>query len=394
MNSITTEATSTDRTNSEAPDVSVILPIFNAEPYLREALDSAIAQTHHNVEIICVNDGSTDASLAIMQEYASHDPRIVIDNGPNGGYGRAMNRGIGRAHGRYIAILEPDDTLMPTMFEDLLHIADRDKLDFVRADFNRFTANDDGDYVYTVESICHYENALYNKILNPQDDFSLFNVRMQNWTGITRRSFINDHRIRFHESPGARFQDNSFWFQTYCWATRIEYVNQPYYCHRDDNPNSSTNRSDLMFAMLDEWQWIRDYLAQFPDKERQLIRVYHHRKFHNCNFAFGKLADDLQLPYLERFSRELNEAREAGELDLSMFSKLEVEKLELLLVSPSQYMQHYREDRSKRRTARDFELAQRSGFIALFAYYVRAEGIIRAIGHVFHGALRRLFSGS
>ncbi|MBM6891758.1 glycosyltransferase [Enorma massiliensis] len=377
--------------SKQVPDVSVVLPIYNAEPFLREALDSVTNQTHRNIEIICVNDGSKDSSLSIMKEYASRDPRIVIDDGPNGGYGKAMNRGINRARGRYIGILEPDDTLLPSMFETLLRVADRDDLDFVRADFNRFTKNDDGKYIYFTESICHGDGSLYNKVLNPQNNLALLNVRMQNWTGIYRKSFLDAHAIRFHESPGARFQDNSFWFQTYCWATRIEYVDQPFYCHRDDNPNSSTNRSDLMFAMLDEWAWIRDYLARYPEKEHKLIKVFNHRKFHNCNFAFGKLADELQLPYLQRFSKELNDAYKQGELDLSMFSQLEQKKLQALMEDPKAYLEQYRKDRAERKTAQDFEIARRAGFRALFSYYLRTEGIVRAIGHTIHGAIRRLF---
>ena len=373
------------------PVISVVLPVYNAEPYLREALDSVISQTFRNIEIICVNDGSTDNSLAIMQEYAASDQRIIIDDGPNGGYGKAMNRGIDRARGAYIAILEPDDTLLPTMFEDLLPVAEKDNLDFIRADFNRFTKCNDGSYKYTQESICHEDASLYGKVLNPQIDLSLFNVRMQNWTGLTRKSFLDKHSIKFHESPGARFQDNSFWFQTYCWATRIEYINQPYYCHRDDNPNSSTNRTDLMFAMLDEWQWIREYLAQYPEKEKRLVEVFQLRKFHNCTFAFGKLADELQLPYLLRFSRELNDSLEKGELNLALFSKLERKRIIELMESPKEFLAQYRRDKLERKTAQDFELARRSGPHALFAYYVRTEGFVRAVAHVIHGAFRRLF---
>lgn len=378
-------------TIEDSPDVSVILPIYNAEPYLREALDSVVNQTHHNIEIICVNDGSTDSSLDIMKSYAEGDPRFIIEDGPNGGYGKAMNRGINRARGEFIGILEPDDILLSDMFETLVGIARRDALDFVRADFNRFTKNEDGTYAFAAESICHGNHSLYNKVLNPQKMLSLLNVRMQNWTGIYRKTFLDEHNIRFHESPGARFQDNSFWFQTYCWASRIEYVDRPFYCHRDDNPNSSTNRSDLMFAMLDEWAWIREYLAQFPEKERKMIKAFQHRKFHNCYFAFGKLADELQPPYLERFSNELRAASEAGELDMGMFTKLEEQKIELLISSPSEYLEQYRRDKAARRTPNDFEIARKKGRKALFSYYVRTEGIFRALLHVLHHVFRRLF---
>ena len=360
------------------PAVSVVMPIYNAQPYLREALDSVICQTLEDIEVVCVNDGSADSSLEIIQEYAAKDPRIVVSDGPNGGYGKAMNRGFDRASGRYIGILEPDDKLLPDMFETLVEIADRDRLDFIRADFNRFTTDAEGRDSYKLQTICPGRERLYGKVLDPQEDLDLYNVRMQNWTGIYRTSFIRGHGIRLHESPGARFQDNGLWFQTYCWAERIEYLDRPFYCHRDDNPNSSTNRSDLTFAMLDEWAWIREYLHRYPQKEEKLIGVYQCRKFHNCNFAFSKLSDELQPSFLERYSREMREARDAGELDMSLFSRDESRHLELLMSDPDAYLAGYREDRAKRERYGD----PPKGAVQLFAYYVKTEGVGGALDHL------------
>ena len=76
------------------PKVSIIIPTYNVEQYLRECLDSVTGQTLRDIEIICVNDGSTDHSLDIIREYAAADPRIVVLTGPNGGYGKAMNKGF------------------------------------------------------------------------------------------------------------------------------------------------------------------------------------------------------------------------------------------------------------------------------------------------------------
>lgn len=375
------------RYNETNPMVSVVLPIYNAEPYLREALDSLVNQTFRSIEIVCVNDGSKDNSLAIMQEYAAKDPRIVIDDGPNGGYGKAMNRGIDRAQGKYIGILEPDDVVELNMFETLVPVIENDGLDFVRADFFRFTTNEDDGNLKTRQDICKTRTELYGKVLNPQDDLSLYNVNMHNWTGLYRKSFLDKHSIRFHESPGARFQDNSFWFQTYCWATRIEYVHEPFYCHRDDNPNSSTNRTDLMFAMLDEWAWIRDYLRQYPDKENRLIGIFNYRKFHNCNFAFTKLADELQLPYLERYSQELNEALQNNEIDFSLFSRLEKNRFMSIAEDPEHYLEEYRGAKHDQ----EYDAAYRQGKRALFNYYVQTEGFLAAVGHIFHRMFCKVF---
>ena len=106
-----------------APLVSVIIPIYNAEPYLDQALESVEGQTYKNLEIICLNDGSTDNSLDIMRAHAARDERIVVIDKHNQGYGATCNRGLDESHGEWISILEPDDWIESGMYSDLLALA-------------------------------------------------------------------------------------------------------------------------------------------------------------------------------------------------------------------------------------------------------------------------------
>ena len=185
--------------------VSVILPIYNVSQYLRQALDSVINQTLRELEIICVDDGSTDDSLEIVREYAQKDSRIVVITGPNGGYGKAMNKGLDRATGEYIGILEPDDYVDLHMFEDLYRIAAENRLDLVKADFYRFTQEEDGteqlQYVYLDGT-----QTRYGELLNPSQDPSCIRFTLNTWAGIYRRAFLEEHAIRHNETPGASFQ--------------------------------------------------------------------------------------------------------------------------------------------------------------------------------------------
>ena len=91
------------------PLISIIIPVYNVEQYLDECMKSLINQTLKDIEIICINDGSTDNSLEILKGYAEKDDRIKIIDKENGGYGIAMNMGLKAATGEYIGILEPDD---------------------------------------------------------------------------------------------------------------------------------------------------------------------------------------------------------------------------------------------------------------------------------------------
>ena len=103
--------------------VSVIVPIYNAGPYLEQCLNSIVAQTHKELEIILLNDGSTDDSLSTMQRYAISDERIKIIDKQNQGYGATCNRGLSEATGAWISIVEPDDWIEPGMYADMLSFA-------------------------------------------------------------------------------------------------------------------------------------------------------------------------------------------------------------------------------------------------------------------------------
>jgi len=107
------------------PNISIILPIYNVDSYLRECLDSIINQTLKDIEIICVNDDLKDNSLSIMQEHAEKDSRIKIISKPNSGYGHTMNVGIDAATGKYIGIVEPDDYVQLDMYETLYNLAEK-----------------------------------------------------------------------------------------------------------------------------------------------------------------------------------------------------------------------------------------------------------------------------
>jgi len=119
------------------PRISIIIPIYNVNKYLRECLDSIINQTLKTIEIICVNDGSTDNSLEIIKEYI-YDNRIIIINKNNSGYGDSMNQGLNIASGEYIGIVESDDFIDINMFENLYKITKKGDIDIIRSNFYLF----------------------------------------------------------------------------------------------------------------------------------------------------------------------------------------------------------------------------------------------------------------
>ena len=127
-------------------EISVIVPVYNSEKYLKQCLDSIVGQTFKDIEIICVNDGSTDSSSQILAEYASKDDRFVIINQENGGAGKARNTGLDASRGKYLSFLDSDDFFESTMLEKAYKKIEQDNSDFVVYNSDQYITDKD-DYI-------------------------------------------------------------------------------------------------------------------------------------------------------------------------------------------------------------------------------------------------------
>ena len=121
----------TDRLTGDTPLISVIIPIYNTEGYLERCLDSVLGNTYRNLEVICINDGSTDGSAAILQRYAGADYRIKVINMGNGGVAAARNAALNIAAGEFISFIDSDDCVHRRYFEALLYFANLYDADMV-----------------------------------------------------------------------------------------------------------------------------------------------------------------------------------------------------------------------------------------------------------------------
>lgn len=315
-----------------SPKVSVIIPCFNVESYLRECLDSAINQTLKDIEIICVNDGSTDGTLDIIKEYQSNDERVILVDKPNSGYGNTMNRGIDVANGEYIAILESDDYIKPEMYNKLYNLAHRHNLDFIKSDYEIFVG-EDGNRRFTYMNTCR-KNATYYRIINPEENLDVLNERMNTWTGLYKKDFLEKNNIKHNETPGASYQDNGFWFQTFLWANRIMFINQAFYQLRRDNPNSSVHNKGKVFCIFDEYEFLEKIVRSNSEKEKKYISIFHKKKFDNCLYHYKRVGDEYKKIYLKRMSSEFREARLKNELDRKLFLGNGWRDLNLILDNP------------------------------------------------------------
>lgn len=325
------------------PKVSIVIPTYNVEPYLRECMDSVVGQTLKDIEIICINDGSTDGSLAILEEYGQKDSRIVIVDKVNEGYGVGMNVGIEKATGEYIGIVEPDDFVPPEMYEELYEKAKANDLDFVKADFYRFKKGEkDGEIVRDYNQL-DGTGENYGQVIDPYEKPFVTKFIMNTWSGIYKREFLEEFGIRHNTTPGASFQDNGFFWQTFMYARRCMFLNKPYYMNRRDNPNSSVKNREKVYCMNVEYDFIRNIFMQKGNEERweRFKGYYHYKKFFNYEFTLRRIGKEFKREYVERMSREFVRAKNLDELDWDLFTPRSRKRLETLMDNPESYYRIY-----------------------------------------------------
>ncbi len=213
------------------PKISVIIPVYNTEKYLRQCLTSVVNQTLKDIEIICVNDGSTDDSLKILQEYAQKDERIKIINKYNGGLSSARNEGIKLASAKYIGFVDSDDWIDKETYEVAFQVAEKNKdVDLICWGAQVF-ADELG--VNSCSSQ-NYHKLKFNGKKELTDDTCL-NITVTVWNKLYKSEIIKKNNILFEE--GLLFEDNPF-FWKYVANSRYCYIINKYFYHYLKRKNS------------------------------------------------------------------------------------------------------------------------------------------------------------
>ena len=219
---------------ADTPLVSVIIPLYNVELYLRQCLDSVLAQTYPRCEVILVDDGSTDASCEICREYAGKDDRFLLLRKENGGASSARNFGLDRAKGDYIYFLDSDDELAPDAIEKLVACARENGADLVFLEAR--TVNDDG-----VISTGQYD---YHRQYAPDAPYRIMEEMVAHkefhvspWLFLTEKELLDANGLRFRE--GIISEDMIMAYQLFSLAKRAAHAHEYLYLRRY-RPNSVT----------------------------------------------------------------------------------------------------------------------------------------------------------
>lgn len=244
--------------------ISIIVPVYNQEKHINRCLDSILSQTHQDFEILVVNDGSTDSGMAIVDDYATKDPRIKILNKENGGVSSARNLGIKHATGDYIGFVDADDHIKENMYEVLLRNAIEHNASMSLIN-NLFVINGVPKTYPTDFSVVTYTPQEALKEILDRDKFMGFvNNKLY------KTDLIANNHILYNESYHM-YEDQNFVTEAMIHSDKIVYENQHLYYYELHDSNSSNQVNDRRMTGLDAYE---DTIKKVSLFEPSLVPAY------------------------------------------------------------------------------------------------------------------------
>ena len=327
------------------PKITVIMPSLNVAPYIEECISSVERQTLKDIEIFCIDAGSTDGTLEILQNHAENDPRIHIIRSSVKSYGYQVNLGIREAQGEYVSIVETDDYIADNMLEILYSYTLEFAPDYVKSSNNHFMHIGTKRVFVKGSVLPENVNISFGDLINPKEHAELHRYGSYIWDGIYKKQFLYDNGITLNESSGAAFQDMGFAHWLLAVARKAVYIDEPLYQYRNDREGSSTwNKNCLRYPMQ---EFKRLFEQEVIPKEcfadhRTDIDVNMMLEFKNEASKlmlmpdFDLRSENFDMPY-EWFKSRIEKEISSGIVDYRMFDTETATELNLLLNTPCSF---------------------------------------------------------
>ena len=254
------------------------MPVYNAQDYLEQCIVSILAQTLQEIEVICVDDSSTDRSLEILKKYEKEDSRMRVLTQPNSGAGAARNRGLSQASGEYLSFLDADDFFEPDMLELAYAKAKEDRADMVVFKSDQYHTDSD-QFVQVAWTLREKEIPPYTPFNHRQMTDNIFKVFVGwAWDKLFSREFVEKHHLTFQEQRTSN--DMLFVFSAVALAKRITIVPKVLAHQRRDAKDSlSKTRENSWHCFYDALTALRQRLTDeglFPETEKDFINYALH----------------------------------------------------------------------------------------------------------------------
>ena len=327
--------------------ISVIMPSLNVASYIEECISSVERQTLSDIEILCIDAGSTDGTLDILRNHADTDKRIRIIESDVKSYGYQVNLGIREARGEFIDIVETDDFIDDNMLMRLYSEAAGKKLDYIKSSYYGLFRIGNREIPVKCSELSRDDDITFGEVVNPKEHPELHSLDCYIWTGIYRRQFLLDENIRLNESAGAAFQDIGFVNTVLSVANKAIYLEEPLYWYRTCRADASTWNKNCVkytkyeYAGLFDSQVISDEIFKIHRKyiDIQMARAFEgeiSKVVSMCNdsFDFATISE----PY-EWFGNKMNQEISEGFFDYTMMKNEELAvKVKLLINNPQIYV--------------------------------------------------------
>ncbi len=302
------------------PKVSIVVPVYNGEKYLRECLDSLVNQTLKELEIICVNDGSTDSSTQILKEYASKDSRIKVLNQKNHGVSAARNFGIENFSGEYLTFVDADDWIELNALEILYKTIEERKTEMLIFSFKNYFSPTD---VVKDNRLLFADKIKGNDITFLNSYENIFNSPMGTWGKIYKAELIKKNKILFPLNIQCG-EDRPFYIKACICAKNIAVLDEPLYYYRRNISGSltqgnSTTLSDLYIAN----QMIKKMIYKFKNKKQ--IHCAFLSSYIDCivwGYKISKSHKIKDIGYLKLVKKECREFRKYINFPAESYKKL------------------------------------------------------------------------
>lgn len=250
------------------PKVSVVIPIYNVEKYLQQAIISITQQTLKEIEIIAVNDGSTDSSLTILTRLANADKRIKIISTINNGLSIARNLGIYMSSGEYIYFFDSDDILEKDTLEECYQKCQTQNLDFLFFDADCFTDTLEKDYTFDYQRTHKYEDKTFTGIEILKEQIETKGYRSSACLSFIKKEYLKKENLFFY--PQTIHEDELFTFLLYLKAERVGLLKRTFFHRRVRRDSIMTSSFSMLNAMgyLTVCRELKKYSSQYQTNKR------------------------------------------------------------------------------------------------------------------------------
>ena len=236
-------------------EITVIIPVYNAEKYIKECLQSLYMQSYKNIDVLVINDGSTDGTINVIESFQKEHSDFILKiiTEKNGGAARARNRGIQLATGKYISFFDADDIADSNMLEEMINVAHKKNADLITCDFY---------WMYQHKNV-------QEKLYAPKSERDLFiSAWAAPWNKLYRRSMLINNNVFFTE--GYTYEDTSFYLKYIPYCKSIVHIDQPFIYWRQHNTSTMRKSQDKRISQI--FPVLEDAIKYY--KEQNLYKKY------------------------------------------------------------------------------------------------------------------------